>query len=88
MDLSGRDLQCGDKKIIEDFLSFSNLNLPNKSILDVPCGAGYLGTVFSKFKTKVYASDISLEMMSLGKEEYSKKNFKDSYKQTLLSYHS
>ena len=63
------------KKIIEDFLSFSNLNLPNKSILDVPCGAGYLGTVFSKFKTKIYASDISLEMMSLGKEEYSKKNF-------------
>ena len=63
------------KKIIEDFLSFSNLNLPNKSILDVPCGAGYLGSVFSKFKAKVYASDISLEMMSLDKEEYSKNNF-------------
>ena len=43
----------------------------NQQVLDIPCGTGVLGKVIHRFPFQVVASDISLEMMDLAKEEYS-----------------
>jgi SAM-dependent methyltransferase len=39
-------------------------------ILDIPCGTGILGKLFYSFPFQIVASDISLEMMELAREEY------------------
>lgn len=45
---------------------------PNDKVLDIPCGTGVLGNLIRRFPFRVVASDISLEMMDLAKEEYPK----------------
>ena len=50
--------------------------LTNKDkIIDIPCGTGVLGNIFSNFPSFVIASDISREMMGLARKDYSKSNF-------------
>ena len=62
------------KKIVNDFLHSINFNNKEK-ILDVPCGAGYVGDILSKLESQVVASDISFEMMNLALNEYPGNNF-------------
>ena len=62
------------KKIISRFLNACNL-VEKDHILDIPCGSGYIAPVLFNNKASVTASDISLEMMNLAKEEYSKDKF-------------
>lgn len=57
------------KKIITKFLEACNLESKDK-VLDIPCGAGYIGSVLAKYEASVVASDISEEMMDLAKFEY------------------
>ena len=57
------------KKIITKFLDTCNLESEDK-VLDIPCGAGYIGSVLAKYEASVVASDISEEMMELAKNEY------------------
>jgi ubiquinone/menaquinone biosynthesis C-methylase UbiE len=62
------------KKIITKYLNSCKLN-SNDSLLDIPCGAGYIGGILSKYSCSIVASDISIEMMELAVNEYSNKNF-------------
>lgn len=48
---------------------------PSSVLLDIPCGTGVLGSVFAYFPSKVFASDISDDMMALAKNEYRKETF-------------
>lgn len=63
-----------EKSFVATVLRYCNLTKSDK-ILDVPCGTGVLGNIFSKFPSFVIASDISREMMGLAREEYNKANF-------------
>ena len=62
------------KKIVAKYLNICNLD-HSDSLLDIPCGAGYIGGILSKYPCSVVASDISIEMMELAINEYSDKNF-------------
>ena len=62
------------KKIITKFLDACNLESKDK-VLDIPCGAGYIGSVLAKYEASVVASDISEEMMDLAKSEYDEVKF-------------
>lgn len=57
------------KKLIESILNGCKFNKEDK-ILDIPCGAGYIGNLLSRIPASVVASDISLEMMELARNEY------------------
>ena len=46
-------------------------------LLDIPCGTGILGKLLHGFPFKIVASDISLEMMALAREEYPADRFID-----------
>ena len=51
-------------------------NLPSAGkILDIPCGTGILGSVFTESHFSVFASDISRDMMNLAYKDYKKVNF-------------
>ena len=63
------------KKIIQDMLHACSLRNVDK-VLDIPCGAGYIGSVLSENQALIVASDISLEMMELAKNEYNKNRFR------------
>ncbi len=43
---------------------------PTDQLLDIPCGTGILGKVLHQFPLRIVASDISVEMMALAREEY------------------
>tara|TARA_B100001142_G_C14342397_1_gene658478 strand:- start:2669 stop:3328 length:660 start_codon:yes stop_codon:yes gene_type:complete len=62
------------KKIIKNFLSLCNFS-KNDKVLDVPCGAGYIGDLLSGIDAQITASDISIEMMKLADNEYPGSNF-------------
>lgn len=62
------------KRIIKDLLYSCSLRNGDK-VLDIPCGAGYIGSVLSEDQALIVASDISLEMMELAKNEYNKNRF-------------
>ena len=62
------------KKIVKDLLVECSLRNGDR-VLDIPCGAGYLGPALSENEALIVASDISLEMMELAKNEYCKKKF-------------
>jgi len=62
------------KIIINNYLSSCELD-SDDSLLDIPCGAGYIGGILSKYPCSIVASDISNEMMGLATNEYSDKNF-------------
>ena len=62
------------KIIINNYLNSCELD-SNDSLLDIPCGAGYIGGILSKYSCSIVASDISIEMMNLAENEYSMKNF-------------
>ena len=62
------------KRIIRDFLRLCDFSDRDK-LLDVPCGAGYIGDILSEIKAQVVASDISFEMMELAENEYPGSNF-------------
>lgn len=57
------------KSIIKRFIEICNLT-DRDSILDIPCGTGYIGGILSETRASVYASDISMEMMRLATDEY------------------
>lgn len=63
-----------EKAFVTTALKYCNLAKSDK-ILDVPCGTGVLGTVFSKFPSLIIASDISRDMMGLARIDYSNANF-------------
>ena len=50
------------KRIITKFLDACNLE-SDHTVLDIPCGTGYIGSVLAKYEASVIASDISEEMM-------------------------
>jgi len=54
-------------------------------VLDIPCGAGYIGHLLSEFPSKVVASDISWEMMKLARPEYDDGKFQGFIQGDLLS---
>ena len=54
------------KKIVAKYLNVCNLD-HSDSLLDIPCGAGYIGEILSKYPCSVVASDISIEMMELAR---------------------
>jgi ubiquinone/menaquinone biosynthesis C-methylase UbiE len=62
------------KKIINKYLFNCSLE-KNDSLLDIPCGTGYIGNILSKLPCSIVASDISIEMMELARAEYSNNNF-------------
>jgi len=62
------------KIIINNYLNRCELD-SDDSLLDIPCGAGYIGGILSKYSCSIVASDISIEMMDLAANEYSNKNF-------------
>ena len=62
------------KRIITKFLDTCNLE-SDHTVLDIPCGTGYIGSVLAKYEASVVASDISEEMMELAKNEYSEVKF-------------
>jgi len=62
------------KIIINNYLNSCELDCDD-SLLDIPCGAGYIGGILSKYSCSIVASDISIEMMDLAANEYSSKNF-------------
>jgi ubiquinone/menaquinone biosynthesis C-methylase UbiE len=62
------------KIIINNYLNICKLGSKD-SLLDIPCGAGYVGGILSKHSCSIVASDISIEMMDLAVNEYSSKNF-------------
>ncbi len=45
------------------------------TILDIPCGTGFIGRLLSKTPAVIVASDISTEMMERARKEYVGKNF-------------
>lgn len=47
-------------------------------LLDIPCGTGILGKLLHRFPFQIVASDISLEMMTLAREEYPVDRLSDS----------
>ncbi|KKL74474.1 hypothetical protein LCGC14_2064530 [marine sediment metagenome] len=57
-----------ERMCVENALKRCNLKIED-NILDIPCGTGLMFFVFSKFPFKVFAADISLEMMSHAIEE-------------------
>ena len=63
------------KKIIEKFLHFCEFDESKGKILDVPCGAGYIGDILSGLNAQIFASDISFEMIELAMKEYPGENF-------------
>jgi len=63
------------KKIVDNYLNICNLG-NSDIVLDIPCGAGYIGGILSKYNCSVIASDISMQMMKLGVDEYSDVHFK------------
>ena len=62
------------KRIITKFLDACNLE-SDHTVLDIPCGTGYIGGVLAKYEASVIASDISEEMMELAKNEYNDEKF-------------
>ncbi len=57
-----------ERMCVKKALKQCNLKRDDK-VLDIPCGAGLLFSVFSKFPFYIVASDISSEMMSLTRED-------------------
>ena len=55
-------------KIVKYF--FNKIVKNNMKILDLPCGTGKLGTIFSSHPVHVTAGDISESMLRLAKNEY------------------
>lgn len=43
---------------------------PLDHVLDIPCGTGILGKLLHQFPLRIVASDISAEMMAIGRTEY------------------
>ena len=62
------------KIIINNYLKSCDLD-SDDSVLDIPCGAGYIGGILSKYPCSIVASDISIEMMNLAANEYSSMHF-------------
>ncbi|MDC0979988.1 class I SAM-dependent methyltransferase [bacterium] len=62
------------KRIIKNLLKECSLQ-ETDYVLDVPCGAGYIGDLLSNIDSKIVASDISMEMMDLAIDEYKSHNF-------------
>ena len=62
------------KKILKRVLNECNFT-KSDIILDIPCGAGYIGDLLSNIPSKIVASDISLEMMDLARNEYEANKF-------------
>ncbi|MBL51621.1 MAG: hypothetical protein CMG57_06650 [Candidatus Marinimicrobia bacterium] len=62
------------KKIIEAFINYCSFKKTD-SILDAPCGAGYIGDLLSDLDSEIIASDISMEMMDLAIGEYKSDSF-------------
>ena len=62
------------KILLERILNECKFNKEDK-ILDIPCGTGYIGSLLSKVPAKIFASDISLEMITLAQDEYGRVNF-------------
>ena len=62
------------KKIIKTLIQYCSFK-ETDSILDVPCGAGYIGDLLSELDSEVIASDISMEMMDLAIDEYESNSF-------------
>ena len=62
------------KRIIRSLLKDCSLQTTDY-VLDVPCGAGYIGDILSDIDSKIVASDISMEMMDLAVDEYKPNNF-------------
>jgi ubiquinone/menaquinone biosynthesis C-methylase UbiE len=57
------------KSIVQSFVNYCSLG-DEDFILDIPCGAGYLGEILDDTRAGILASDISMEMMDLALEEY------------------
>ena len=61
--------------IIKGLLNKCNFN-ENDRILDIPCGAGFIGKILCGTPADITASDISPEMIKRAKSEYKGDNFK------------
>ena len=48
---------------------FREIDTRDAVVLDVPCGTGKLGAVFSEFPVRVMAADVSSSMMAVAREE-------------------
>lgn len=62
------------KGIIQNFIDRCQIT-KDDSVLDIPCGTGYAGSILSDSGGEIFASDISMEMMDLAVGEYRKSNF-------------
>lgn len=61
--------------IIRRIIDKCNFN-ENHKILDIPCGAGFIGKILCDTPADITASDISAEMIKRAKSEYQGDNFK------------
>lgn len=63
-----------EQRIVRRFLQCAHLRA-SETVLDIPCGTGVLGETLAVFPARVIASDISIEMISLGMNEYIREQF-------------
>ena len=63
------------KRLIEKIIETCSFK-KTETILDIPCGTGFIGRILCRSAASVVASDISNEMMKRAFEEYGGSNFK------------
>ena len=63
------------KRIIKSVFGQCDFNAKDQ-LLDVPCGAGYIGPLLRQLPVNVVAADISSQMMDLARQEYGGENFR------------
>jgi SAM-dependent methyltransferase len=62
------------KRMIRRILAKCNLSASDR-LLDFPCGAGYIGRLACQYPARVFAADISQEMVNLARQEFGGENF-------------
>jgi len=63
-----------EKSHVANSLAICNL-AENSRIIDLPCGTAIMSEVFRSFPLRIFACDISQDMMLLAKEEYDESSF-------------
>ena len=64
--IRSRIIASAERRTVSEMLA----SVPHKAVLDVPTGTGKLAPVFAKFKSSVWACDVSPNMLDVARSEF------------------